>query len=94
MIKIFFDETKQGIVVTRAGQFFAPRSLTVTFAGSKITIWQPDNITKIVEGFPFTEVVGGDNQNFSTIQDCVSYLEEEFAKPVVDYATLVNEGLI
>lgn len=93
-IRVFYDSQIDSIVISRSGLTFPPKSLSVTYSGSFITIWQADNLTKIVDSVPFNQIRNEGNAMFATVQTCVIYLQNVFNEPNTNYQTLVMEGLI
>lgn len=93
-IKVFYDDQIDSIVISRSGLTFPPKSLSVTFANEFVTIWQADDLTKIIDSVPFSQIRNEQNGSFATVQACVTYLQNVFNQPDTNYQTLVMEGLI
>lgn len=85
-MRIYFDEQRGVIVVAKAKMSFVPGSLSVTFVGDNITIWQPDLETKVVSKLGYQKIKRQNGSGFLSVQECVAYLNEEFSKSVDDNA--------
>lgn len=93
-IKVFYSASIDAIVISHSGLTFLPRSLSATYSGQLVTIWQADGSKKIVNSLPFAQIRNEAGEGFATASATVDYLNEVFNQPSTNYQTFVLEGLI
>ena len=80
MIRIFFDEDSQALIVQGSKTVYPGRSLRAELNGSQIEVWINGEERRIVGPVAFTAILDEAGSGFSSLTLAKAYLDGEFAK--------------
>lgn len=83
-MKIYYDYSKDLIVVEGAQDDFPSKSLSATLAGNKVNVWKADLKTRVVGNLIYSEILDADGNGFASAQECVTYLNQQFSKSEIN----------
>lgn len=79
-MKIYYDDTRDLIIIEGLKQVFAPKSLTAVIINNKVAIRLINDTVNIIGPVDFTKIQDASGATLNSILSTHTYLLSEFAK--------------